>query len=1240
MLGSSILSPSRHFKGLTIKTNKTKIDLSKLNNFNFNQIKTLFIILLCLLGVFCAVGSLESFSFLGFFAHAQVWLFGYIGYVWAFVAAFFLWRIKEKPDFKSNRFLEKTLGVVICSFAILALQGLFFKKAGIFGLSFNSVLEPLITSLGVFVLILALFVFSIMLLSGKSFKELSNALIKELKDDLNKTKKAQKHNKESLKILSLKLKAFFTPAKTQNLKESTQEPPQETSIKEEPQKPHKPHPLTLEELIEQAKDNPPPPTHQFNFKDEEENIEVDSNLEAESLENNFESIDELRQEVELPLREDNPLEKNEEKEEQIRIISPSATTKKDFNPQIFQEHSIASLENFKHFEKSNYKTNQMLEQEKEQNKEEPIVLIKKEAQEIQKQTIKQNIESTKKEAKAPIKAYPKNLYATKPFSAYYEKTPPESKDILLENTQKKPHSAKDSTPSTIFYYGNVQSTKPLNTQELQNFKEKMQEIPQTTQDSQESQPSHTTQTIPQTTQEIPQDLAQPQQNTIEISQVAQTTQSLNVESTAAESAESIESKPQEIPQTAPHTTLEIPQDSTQPQTIEKPQLKSQEIPPQATQEKIEISQITPTLPQSTMPLFNYGYNLIQEIPQEPQAQKIVESSEIPTQIEPKQEQKVETIELFTKQTLAQPPQTTPTPQDSNTKNIEIINIQQPQEIKQNSEITQEIPQAKPQVIQPQATPAILRETKEISQAQITQPQQTTQNLNVESIAAESQQLEIPQTASIHTKTLAENTALLQELNENKTNISQDLSDTKNYNLPPLEFLQEPQNEKIEIDEIEIDKKINDLLSKLKMFKIDGDIVRTYSGPIVTTFEFRPSPNVKVSRILTLQDDLAMALRAKTIRIQAPVPGKDVVGIEIPNNQIETIYLREILENDLFKDSASPLTLALGKDIVGNPFVTDLKKLPHLLIAGTTGSGKSVGINAMILSLLYKNSPDKLRLIMIDPKMLEFSIYADIPHLLTPVITQPKKAIIALESTVKEMERRYALMAEAKIKNIEGYNEKAKIEGFEPFPYIVVIIDELADLMMSGGKEAEVPIARLAQMARASGIHIIVATQRPSVDVVTGIIKANLPSRISYKVGQKIDSKVILDTFGAESLLGRGDMLFTPPGGGIVRLHAPWSSEKEIENIVEFIKSQREPQYDDSFMPSESEILGLKADGETDELYEEAKRIMLSDGKTSISYIQRRLGIGYNKAANIIEQMEARGFLSSQNSKGLREIIGS
>ena len=485
--------------------------------------------------------------------------------------------------------------------------------------------------------------------------------------------------------------------------------------------------------------------------------------------------------------------------------------------------------------------------------------------------------------------------------------------------------------------------------------------------------------------------------------------------------------------------------------------------------------------------------------------------------------------------------------------------------------------------------------------------------------------------------VAENKKLLDEIEKGER------AKPKDYKLPPLKFLTTPPKKHKHVNESEIDRKISDLLEKLKRFKIDGDVVRTYSGPVVTTFEFKPAPHVKVSKILTLQDDLAMALRAKTIRIQAPVPGKDVVGIEVPNEKIETIYLKEILESDIFTKASSPLTIALGKDIVGNPFVTDLKKLPHLLIAGTTGSGKSVGINSMLLSLLYRNSPDTLKLLMIDPKMLEFSIYNDIPHLLTPVITKPKQAIIALANMVSEMERRYQIMSQSKVKNIENYNEKCKKIGLEPFPYIVVIIDELADLMMNSGKEVEFYIARLSQMARASGIHLIVATQRPSVDVVTGLIKANLPSRISYKVGQKIDSKVILDAMGAESLLGRGDMLFTPPStSGLIRLHAPYASEEEIEDIVEYLKKQKAVEYDESFLkensidtPSGGENI---TSGDIDELFEEAKAIVQNEKKCSISYIQRRLQIGYNRASRIVEQLEVMGILSAQNSKGQREIL--
>ena len=485
--------------------------------------------------------------------------------------------------------------------------------------------------------------------------------------------------------------------------------------------------------------------------------------------------------------------------------------------------------------------------------------------------------------------------------------------------------------------------------------------------------------------------------------------------------------------------------------------------------------------------------------------------------------------------------------------------------------------------------------------------------------------------------VAENKKLLDQIERGK------VEKPKDFVLPPLKFLNDPPKRSHNINEAEIDQQISNLLDKLRKFKIDGDVVRTYTGPIVTTFEFRPAPHIKVSKILTLQDDLAMALKAQTIRIQAPIPGKDVVGIEVPNQNLETIYLKEILESEVFKNASSPLTMALGKDIVGAPFVTDLKKLPHLLIAGTTGSGKSVGINAMLLSLLYRNSPQTLRLMMIDPKMLEFSIYNDIPHLLTPVITEAKKAITALSNMVAEMERRYKIMSQTRTKNIESYNEKMKSEGGEQFPYIVVIIDELADLMMTSGKDVELYIGRLAQMARASGIHLIVATQRPSVDVVTGLIKANLPSRISYRVGQRIDSKVILDQMGAESLLGRGDMLFTPPGSpGVIRLHAPFASEKEIETIVNFLKEQQDVIYDEKFLAEEGSSAGSAAgalgEDELDELYEEAKEIILSEQRTSISYLQRRLKIGYNKAANIIEQMEKMGVLSPVNAKGQREIL--
>ncbi len=513
----------------------------------------------------------------------------------------------------------------------------------------------------------------------------------------------------------------------------------------------------------------------------------------------------------------------------------------------------------------------------------------------------------------------------------------------------------------------------------------------------------------------------------------------------------------------------------------------------------------------------------------------------------------------------------------------------------------------------------------------------------ENIKEEEKEVQNAPSFSPETPTSAKKPVMVKELSENKEILDGldygEVQKPKDYELPTTQLLNALCLKDTSLDENEIDQKIQDLLSKLRTFKIDGDIIRTYSGPIVTTFEFRPAPSVKVSRILGLSDDLAMTLCAESIRIQAPIKGKDVVGIEIPNSQSQTIYLREILESELFQKSSSPLTLALGKDIVGNPFITDLKKLPHLLIAGTTGSGKSVGVNAMILSLLYKNPPDQLKLVMIDPKMVEFSIYADIPHLLTPIITDPKKAIGALQSVAKEMEHRYSLMSEYKVKTIDSYNEQAPNNGVEAFPYLIVVIDELADLMMTGGKEAEFPIARIAQMGRASGLHLIVATQRPSVDVVTGLIKTNLPSRVSFRVGTKIDSKVILDTDGAQSLLGRGDMLFTPPGtNGLVRLHAPFATEDEIKKIVDFIKAQKEVEYDKDFLLEESRMPLDTPNYQGDDILERAKAVILEKKITSTSFLQRQLKIGYNQAATITDELEAQGFLSPRNAKGNREIL--
>ncbi|WP_162982691.1 DNA translocase FtsK, partial [Helicobacter vulpis] len=376
-------------------------------------------------------------------------------------------------------------------------------------------------------------------------------------------------------------------------------------------------------------------------------------------------------------------------------------------------------------------------------------------------------------------------------------------------------------------------------------------------------------------------------------------------------------------------------------------------------------------------------------------------------------------------------------------------------------------------------------------------------------------------------------------------------------LPSIDLLQNPPPPTNTLDQI--DQQGQNLLAKLRMFKIEGQIVHTCVGPMVYTFELRLAPHIKVSKIMGLSDDLAMALCAKSVRIHAPILGKDVMGIEIARDQSAIIALKEVLQSPNFTQAPYPLALGLGKDVRGEVFVVDLATLPHLLIAGSTGSGKSVGLHAMLLSLLYKNTPAQARLLLIDPKRVEFSAYADIPHLITPILTDPNQAISALKSAVQEMERRYTCMGNLRVKNLESYNAKS----VDKLPFLVVVIDELADLMMAGGKEVEAPIIRLAQMGRACGIHLIIATQRPSVEVLTGLIKTNLPSRISFKVGSKIDSRIILDNDGAQNLLGRGDMLFGQ-NNMLQRLHAPYASEAEIEAVMDFLRAQQAVRYDPNF----------------------------------------------------------------------------
>jgi S-DNA-T family DNA segregation ATPase FtsK/SpoIIIE len=496
-----------------------------------------------------------------------------------------------------------------------------------------------------------------------------------------------------------------------------------------------------------------------------------------------------------------------------------------------------------------------------------------------------------------------------------------------------------------------------------------------------------------------------------------------------------------------------------------------------------------------------------------------------------------------------------------------------------------------------------------------------------------------------------------------------------YAPPPLSLLASPAEVKRHSLSTEaLEENARMLETVLDDYGVKGEIVSVRPGPVVTMYELEPAPGVKASRVVGLADDIARSMSALSARVST-VPGRSVIGIELPNAHREKVVLREILSARDFGDGQQRLPLALGKDIAGDPVVANLAKMPHLLIAGTTGSGKSVAINTMILSLLYKLSPEECRLIMIDPKMLELSVYDGIPHLLSPVVTDPKKAVVALKWVVGEMEERYRKMSKMGVRNIEGYNGRVKdaldrgemfrrtvqtgfddetgdpvfeTEEFQPemLPYIVVIVDEMADLMMVAGKEIEACIQRLAQMARASGIHLIMATQRPSVDVITGTIKANFPTRISFQVTSKIDSRTILGEMGAEQLLGQGDMLYMAGGGRISRVHGPFVSDEEVEEIVTHLKSYGPPAYvgsvvegpDDERADDIDLVLGLGGEGGDDQLYDQAVAVVLKDRKVSTSYIQRKLGIGYNKAARLVEQMEEQGLVSPANHVGKREIL--
>ena len=470
---------------------------------------------------------------------------------------------------------------------------------------------------------------------------------------------------------------------------------------------------------------------------------------------------------------------------------------------------------------------------------------------------------------------------------------------------------------------------------------------------------------------------------------------------------------------------------------------------------------------------------------------------------------------------------------------------------------------------------------------------------------------------------------------------------------PSTTLLYPPAARISVDEDELRQRARLIEEKAREFEVEGAVQQIHPGPVVTTFEFKPEPGVKYSRITGLGDDLCLALKAESVRIDR-IPGKSTVGIEVPNDERATIVLRELLESSEYQQAAYRLPLALGKDITGKIVVSDLQKMPHLLAAGSTGTGKSVSINVMILSLLFRSRPDQVKMILIDPKRLELGLYQDIPHLLVPVVTEPKIAQNALKWAVTEMELRYKKLAKRGVRNLEAYNQRIKqlpIPGFtgqggeaeedrEPLPYIVIVIDELADLMMTAPREVEESITRLAQMARAVGIHLILATQRPSVDVITGLIKANFPARISFRVASKVDSRTILDSNGAEQLLGRGDMLFLPPGSSrLMRVHGPLVTEEEVVQVVEFLKKQGKPAYNERILESPEERMELdETDGKVDELYEEARRIVFEMGKASTSVLQRRLRIGYGRAASLLDAMERDGLIGPPDGTKPRELL--